>query len=292
MKPLLSTKTNIDVLRRKPLNERSVAITMHRKSSIRTFANPFWLASILVLLSGHDALATSVLAIRTPNFLVVGADSLARRGNGIPLGPVCKIRQYGRFYASFAGMSNEEDTGFDVYKVAAKTITKCSTMECAAVNFGREVRTPLIEALAVSRRRDGEAYFEESFLKRAPLQVLIFGQERAATIIRMVVFNVDKTKLRMDLVVDDDGGCPGTCGPQGIAFLGIGSYFLAKDRFQAVFRSGFGNDSPSDVVVKALTEEANADPKAVSAPFSVIVMDRTGIHWQTSYQGACPAIGK
>jgi hypothetical protein len=293
MKPFLSVKTDINILGGQPFNKGSVRPgRVRRKSTGIALADPCWLLPIFLMFYGNHLFGTTVLAIRTPTVLVVGADSFVRRGDGIPLDMVCKIRKYGRFYASFAGMSNDEDTGFNVYTIATNAMTKCGTIECAVSNFIREVRVPLIDTLVVAKKRDGEVYFTENFLKRSPLQVLFYGQQGNSTIVRMVVFNVDKTKLRVDLTVDDDGGCPGTCGPQGIAFNGIGSYFLAADLFRSALESRFIANSPVRVISQALAAEAEANQKAVSAPFSIVVMDGTSIRWQDGYQGACPDIGR
>jgi hypothetical protein len=95
---------------------------------------------------------TTVLSIRTPQILVVGADSDLRRGNGISLEPICKIRRYGHLYASFSGISTDEDTHFDIFKIAAGAISKCLTIERAPTNFKHDVTAPLINTLAVTRR--------------------------------------------------------------------------------------------------------------------------------------------
>ena len=110
------------------------------------------------------------------------------------------------------------------------------------------------------------------------------------------MFNVDRVKLALgtiDLTVDDDGGCPGTCGPQGFAFNGIGSYFLAADHFKAaVTKTTPTIETPVEIITNGLAAEAKAFPTEVGPPFSVMVIERGAIRWQQGYQGICPAIGK
>jgi hypothetical protein len=74
--------------------------------------------------------------------------------------------------------------------------------------------------------------FTENYVKKAPIQALIYGLQENSAAVRVIVFNVDRTKLplgELDVVIDDNGGCPGSCGPRGLAIVGIGSYFHAVD---------------------------------------------------------------
>lgn len=296
MKPFLSVKANVNILAGQPF-DKIVARLMHRHPAASA-AVTYPLRVALILLLEGSLCGTTAISIRTRTVLVVGADSYVRRGDGKQLDPTCKIRPYGRFYASFAGWASDEDTGYDVYKIASGAVSKCSTIKCATENFKRDVRIPLLKSLTLTRSRDGENFFIENMVKIAPLQALIYGLEQNTAGIRMLSFNVDRTKLalgQLDLTIDDDGGCPGTCGPQGFAFNGIGSYFLAADHFNAHIKTAKtipARQTAIRIIANGLAAEAKAAPKKVGLPYSILVIEGGKVRWQEGYQGICPAIGK
>jgi hypothetical protein len=289
MKPFLAINTDVDILRFQPFNKRLPVLGwMHSKAAGASLAYPLRLLLLALAFHCDVAWSTTVLAIRTPEILVVGADSLSRVGTGDETQLSCKIKRYGKFYAAFAGVSNDGDTKFDVSAIAATAMVPCDSIDCAVANFKRDVALPLLGAVFVSRKRDGVEFFTERFIKAAPLQALIFGVSGEVSV-RMINFTLDMQKwpTKLGLKIEDDGGCPGTCGPQGIALYGIGSFFSA-----AKFGLARYVKDPERAIAEALATEATANPKAVGPPFSILVMEGTSTRWQDGYQGVCPAIEK
>src|SRR5437762_813694 len=123
---------------------------------------------------------------------------------------------------------------------------------------------------------------------------MIYGRLGDSAAIRTIDINVDTTKRGTDLLIGDDGGCPGPACPEGLAFSGIGFALRAFERAKLVVKSGEANRFPDALALikNGLADEAVGAPEDVSAPYSILVINSGGARWQDGYQGACPAINK
>jgi hypothetical protein len=112
------------------------------------------LAAALVLCL--HAKATTVVAIWTPEKLVITGDSLLNStwtgANGQPhhqLSTGCKIHQYGSNYISAAGNYHIQKAGFDVWESAIRACGGSVSVDQCAANFKAELRGALARIAGV-----------------------------------------------------------------------------------------------------------------------------------------------
>ena len=85
--------------------------------------------------SAQTLLAGTVVAIRTPLGIHVGADSkvMALRGNP-SVGFTCKIRQFQNLFFAYAGVSGDVASGFSVLEIAIMAHSNSSRIPCETLN--------------------------------------------------------------------------------------------------------------------------------------------------------------
>jgi hypothetical protein len=244
--------------------------------------------AILYLIFSSNACGTCVIAVRHSGGLTIGADSLVLDEREMPSGHMCKIGKYGHFYGSFSGLSNDPQAGFDVEKIAANTIGSCKTIECAVQTFLHEVQPALIRSLSQIRIFKGEEYFVEHFIRRKPLEILIYGAQEGSSTIHQIIISVKNERRPLELSPPDDDKCPGNC-PYGEVVYGAGCSEVATSVMQTAFYSHFPKGR-IPTVLQALRDDTNALPRLIGPPFSIAELNNAGsIRLVDPYQGVCRA---
>ena len=62
-----------------------------------------WLSLGWLVILTNFSYGTTVIAIRTPSLIVLGADSKVTRGDNSEIGNTCKIRRTNNIFSSYAG---------------------------------------------------------------------------------------------------------------------------------------------------------------------------------------------
>ncbi len=80
------------------------------------------LLTIVLVFAGH-ASATTIVAVKTPSEIVIGADSKVTDTYGNAFSSQgCKIIQAGNLFFAYEGLARDNRTGFDIARIAARAL--------------------------------------------------------------------------------------------------------------------------------------------------------------------------
>jgi len=132
---------------------------------------------------------TSIIVRRTPDEIVIGADSKRTvPGEDGTAPPVCKIHWTDSIYYSCAGIAIEYDTGFEPCLVVASASKSGGSLEQVAQHIMRLMREPLIR-VAERVRRDNPAEYQKRFIDAQPLQIVLVKIEADIPTFLVIGFN-------------------------------------------------------------------------------------------------------
>jgi hypothetical protein len=225
-------------------------------------------AAIGLGLAAHAG-ATTIVAIWTPEKIVISGDSLLNMNwtgeNGAPQHKTskdCKIRKFGSNYISAAGNYHIQTAGFDVWDMAAHACGSSTNVDGCASKFKTELRNMLSK---VAGKHD------------IHLSVLVAGlQNGVPALEHITLIGTPDGKLSVKTESFRKGK-----QKSGQVILG------ERD---AIDRSAHGAKMPDNIQDQALALvkiEARALPQEVGAPFSTLTIEKSGEKWINP--GCCPA---
>jgi hypothetical protein len=181
--------------------------------------------------------ATTVVIIRTPQEVVIAADSAATiRGDGRPATErtVCKIYQAETsLFFAVSGLVNDPQTGFNIPKIVASSSLESGSMAFKLAKVEREVQAAVLRELPYVKERDPAGYAKLINSKGA-VTVALVGVDAGAPV---------ATSFSLGLAVSAKGlietsiirdSCPGNC-PSGVRAFWFGEGD-AIDRLRATGR--------------------------------------------------------
>lgn len=218
---------------------------------------------------------TSVVALWTPDEIVVGADSktITRRGAG-PAS--CKIAQLDdSFFFAAAGLNTDPQSGFELARFVRKAFQQSGTVREKVDDFESLVDRPLTAALV--RLKKEEPAFYEHYLenKGQVLQVVFFGLEDGSPELFLRTFEVELISGNVTVVMERNECTASTC-PDATAFL-LG-YSGAAAGF-AADHPGFWKKGLAPAVEQLVDLEVAEVPQFVGPPVDVLRVNRGGAAW-------------
>jgi hypothetical protein len=258
-------------------------------------AHMFWMSFLLSLFYfgavSSTGSGTTIVAVRAPNFVVLGADSLvAAMGNdkGAPL-LGCKIIQDGKVFVGVAGIF-ADNRGSEAYDLAKRALRRSANMISGANQFEKLARVPF-RRLIRRFRRENPTKFSKYCNNRECLEVVFATIENGIPTLAVRGFLVSgrgrKVRARPAKHVD----CPGQGCPTGAMQIVLGDNLEANNLFDK--SPHFWRDNgliPG--MEKLINVEIAANRDDVGGPISIILLvDKKGVQWLPGHQGVCPAIG-
>ena len=137
----------------------------------------------------HFVNATSVIAVRTPDEIVIGADSFLGNESGHQVATICKIRQARDTFFAVSGVPIVQGEGidFNIYKIASAIFSRKLPIEERIETYDAIVKWNLIKI--VDRVRTDEALFDLVYHSQGnvaiSLTVVLAGTEFP------IVYNID-----------------------------------------------------------------------------------------------------
>lgn len=218
---------------------------------------------------------TSVVALWTPDEIVVGADSKTITGRGAGRS-TCKIAQLeDSFFFAAAGLNTEPKTGFELAKIVRQAFAQPGTMREKVDDFESLVDTPLTAAL--QRLKQEEPAFYEHYLenKGQVLQVVFFGLEDGNPELFLRTFEVELISGNVTVVMERNECTAGTC-PSTMVFLlgysGAASAFVTS-------HPGFSKNGLAPAVEHLVDMEIAEVPQFVGPPVDILRVNRQGASW-------------
>jgi hypothetical protein len=238
-------------------------------------------AQLLILItancsSAQTLLAGTVVAIRTPLGIYVGADSkrMAFRGNA-SVGFICKIRQFQNLFFAYAGLSGDVASGFSVPELAIMAHSNSRRISDTVRNFEQLITGPL--AISVGQLRREQPALHQKYLKDRPLlSIVFFGLENEGLVLHTSSFNAKDSADGQPVIDIQRHNCPGDC-PDGTTYVFLGEK-------QAINRFLDANPHYFTVglvpTIQTLIQlEISDKPELVAPPIDIVRVDMTGTNW-------------
>jgi hypothetical protein len=220
---------------------------------------------------------TAVFVTRTPNEIVVAADSRSVKLDGSPdSDPVCKIRRFSNAYVVVNGMSQDSSTGYDVLSLLKEAGEQKGLLADKIATFERLVQSPLEKALT-RLKRDEPLVFQRNVIEIGPLGVNFFGSEQGVLVFYHRRFVVSPSPNNDVSVYIERLGCPGVDCPDGVAYILVGA-----DEFKKRFEREKLNFMQGDLVKAArqfVQMHIDAQVVDVGPPIDILRIKKNGTQW-------------
>lgn len=241
--------------------------------------------------------ATTVVLIRTPDRLIVGADSLVvewQGAKGSQTAYACKLHKQQSVFFAISGMGIAYPaTNFSVEQLIRDAISSSHSMKEAATQFMRASTVPYARVAKAMRTEDPEGWHlvRQHHGAGITLLVIFFGLEQGTPAYVIVGFRPSigpRIKVSADIA-----SCPGrACGDafNGESALVLGESDAAYDRVgggdQFSFSRFHNANGDIETVKQLIAAEAAAAPKTVGGPVHIVTLDAAGERWEQT-AGIC-----
>jgi hypothetical protein len=258
------------------------------------------IAGILVFLSlsSSAAFATSIVAARNNDEIVIGADS--RTTLVLPEGSIegsikkCKIVQAGDLFFASAGSAGigpadspgDIYPGFDLEKTIAASLEGSGDIADRVKNMETALIAELTR-IAEKARKDDAAFFMKRFVGRPADAIIIGGIENGQLVLMVRTFTmiVSPTgSLSFDI---GRFSCPGDC-IEPITAIFEGKTAAIRD-YLTQHKLFLHFADPVDAVRDLVSLEISADPSSVGPPIDILRLTKKGAEW-VQRKSLCPDI--
>ena len=251
-------------------------------------------AALLISLS-PSCLSTTIVVIRTPEHLVVGADSLVVNWRAPDVAAhfyACKLHKQNSMMFVIQGMGiAHRKSNFSAEKLARQAISSSSSLQQAATQFARSSSAAYARVMTDLRTQDpsGWSLVAQHHGTGIPLIAIFFGFEEGVP--KYVVAGLRVNQGTTLTVSADTASCPGSAceglvesaiviGQSEAAYHEVG----ANDQLSLTgFRQARGDVRAVETIIAL---EENAAPDSVGGPIRIVTLDAGGEHW-TPEAAAC-----
>ena len=227
------------------------------------------------------AAQTSVVIVRTPEQILIGADSKVTGDAGRVA--ECKTRQINDVFVTTAILGQYVPTGFDVHQLAGDAFRKSGSILDRAKLFVRTAEPEALTAVEYIRASDPQ-YFK--IVSKDAVQVAVAGMENGDLVLDTIVFHTVLQGGMTDLS-SEIWQCPGDCA-SGSVRVYLGEHDAIDDLLRTtptIF------DAPPEKLVPSLVQIEILDkPDTVGPPISLLSLTKDGATWLQ--QAACAPIKK
>ncbi|MDX6695142.1 MAG: hypothetical protein QOF02_2745 [Blastocatellia bacterium] len=244
---------------------------------------------LLLLLCAGRVAATTVVAVKTPALIVIGADSKMTDTFGGGVGNQgCKIVQAGNLFFAYEGLARDRRTGFDIVKIAAEALAvrpQASPAERVSIMTGF-ITSRLFEELPDLKRHDPATYREKVEGGQTFLKILVAGFEGGQPLLFVRGFRaapLNGQAIGVSVLPDD---CLADCGGAVVVRM-LGE--TAAIEGLAEETEGFWSGGIAEGVRRLIETEITARSEYVGPPVDLLRIDQTAARWLQK-KAECPAI--
>jgi hypothetical protein len=244
---------------------------------------------LLLLLCAGRVAATTIVAVKTPALIVIGADSKMTDTFGGGVGNQgCKIVQAGNLFFAYEGLARDRRTGFDIVKIAAAALAvrpQASPAERVSIMTGF-ITSRLFAELPDLKRHDPETYREKVEGGQTFLKILVAGFEGGQPLLFVRGFRaapLNGQAIGVSVLPDD---CLADCGG-AVAVRMLGE--TAAIEGLAEETQGFWSGGIAEGVRRLIETEIAARSEYVGPPVDLLRIDPTAARWLQK-KPDCPAI--
>ena len=260
-----------------------------RRRPIPLRRKTLWIAllglALWPLVSANTASSTTIVVVRTPTEIYIGADSkITDIRNESLTSTACKIRQVDDLFFAFSGLPKMPGVESDLMGIIEEASRGGGTIADKVEAFDDIIADKWSEGLQ-EMKKERPQFYEEEVKGKIILQVAFAGIQK-----RKPVFYLMHLKA-----VERDGfpaidifkkSCPGDC-QQGKVIAYFGNTGALKqymsDRSNA-WKSGYVQE-----IRKLITLQIEAQPEHVGPPIDILHINRMGAEW-IQIKSGCPEI--
>jgi len=222
---------------------------------------------------------TAIAVIRTPNQIVIAADSGVVDQKGLSLSSACKIKNLGAVFAVLNGMSSHDLTGFDVFEIL-KMVVRDVPLQQIVESVDKLIRKPLRVALEYERTHDPVS-FKKNAIDMAPLAITLARVQNRVPVMANLEFAVsseqdDPLILNTEKMYSPDPNVPDT----EYAFIFVGTSEGKEQYSRLVRQRGFLHDNKLIEITKAFVQmEIDKGLPQFGPPINILQLTRDGARW-------------
>jgi hypothetical protein len=236
----------------------------------------------IALLIPTVALATSIVAVRTPRSFIIAADSKPTY-RGTPGPPtVCKIYRTGKLYFAISGLDYDKGRNFFPAQIIAAKFSDALTFDHSVARVENAINAALVEELSALKATDPQAF--RFTIKNRDVTSILLAEFRGG-IPRIAgrefqYVHAPTPRLRVNRIT-----CPGDCS------RGNQYFFLGEQTEASQFVKDHRRDvlNPRAVPEQLVKLEAQSHPDDVGPPIAVLRVDKNGPAWLAN-DSACPIV--
>lgn len=252
---------------------------------------------IVVIFLAARCAGTTVVLIRTPDRLVVGADSLFVKWQNIT-GPratyACKLHKEQSIFFAISGMGIVYSaTSFSAEQLVRDAISSSDSMREAAARFMHASIEPYARVAKAMRTEDPEGWHlvRQYHGTGITLLVIFFGLEHGVPTYAIVGFRVStgsRPRVSADIASCPGRACEGSVNGESSLVLGESdaAYRRIGGAAQVLFSRFHNANGDLRTVKQLIALEASAVPHAVGGPVHIVTVDAAGEHWDEA-AGIC-----
>jgi len=251
---------------------------------------------VVAFVTAHCA-ATTIVLIRTPDRLIVGADSLMVEWQNVTNSQAiyaCKLHKERSIFFAISGMGVVySGTNFSAEHLIRDAISSSHSIKEAATQFMHTSTVPYARVVKAMRTADpyGWQLIRQYHGGGITLAAIFFGLERGVPTYVIVGFRVSTgpiTKVSADIASCPGRACEDSVNGEAALVLGESNaaYHQIGGEDQNSFKKFRHAIGDLHTVKQLIALEAVAVPHAVGGPVHIVTLDAGGEHWDAA-AGIC-----
>ena len=244
------------------------------------------LALFIMALGAPSAEATIIVGIRTPEQVVIAADSLGTFHGLYPetTNEACKVAAVEGVGFAVAGLAKSPRGGLDAEAVIARALSGRRSLLQAVTAIQVELRTHIAQELERQRREDPRFFAKTVEGEDGVVTSILVGALEGDVPVAVALdFKASYDPAGKIAVSTSRLACPGDC-PSGVLTFYLGNWRPIQ---RYVSEHGQPSEMPPAAAARFLAQLAiDARAPGVGPPIDVLVISKSGIFWQ-ALKGEC-----
>jgi hypothetical protein len=237
-----------------------------------------------------EASATSIVCLRSPDSVVMAADSMltVRKGSVTSVSKTeCKILRSGSYFFSLSGFYKDPARGYDAIETVRGAVDEESTFsenaDLAADGVSRGLTAELVRL-----KSEAPGAFSDIKSRGGTLLNLLFtGFQDGTAQVALLKFRQGASASGEVTLAVERTACPGDCNAQTVE-----AFYLTDTRaIEAYQKKGHAIDwhSPETAAKFLVNLVIDAHTPGVAAPVDVLRIDKDGARW-IEHKEQCPEL--
>jgi hypothetical protein len=249
--------------------------------TVFTYARRVGRVLLAACLIPASAFATTIIAVRTAEFVIIAADSKATYLGQTGLPTVCKIYNNSQLYFAVAGLDHDARRNFYLKNIVAQSLSPSANFDEQVARVENAVSESLMTELNHMQHEDPGAYAFTMHGSREIVSIVLAEYRDGVPHLAARGFEWianPAPAIRIDRIT-----CPGDCS-DGRELVSMGEK-SAAERFM---RANAGEDFDLPALAAKLVQlEIDNSPGDVGPPINEVRLDKDGVTW-LSNGASCP----